>query len=1252
MNKILIFACLTIHLAFNAFTAWAQETGKPFMTVFTTKEINGHVQNWSIIQDHRGVMYVGDGFGVQEYDGATWRLIEAPNGSFARSLAIDANGRIYVGSSGMLGYLEPDATGTMRYVSLMDYITPEDQVFNYVWSAHTTSEGVYFQTRERLFLFRPVENSVNGEPSESWDVKVWKPLENFGYTFLIDGTLYIQQQALGLTKMAGDSLVPVPGGRQFANDRIHVMLPVTGKPGSFLIGTFNRGLFIWDGNKFEPFRISSDPFLRSGTLYTGALLSDGCYALGTMSEGLFIISPDGTTKLHLTQIDGLLSNTISAMYVDKQKNLWLGMDNGIAVLEYDSPLSKYELLAGNSSNDFLRHGNFLYACANNGIQYLAPGESAFRFASGVKGNTQSFYFSIVKDDLFAVTGGGVYKIEGKNAIPVLEVNSLDFIYTYLVPSKQDPSIIFVGLTSGFAVFRYYPGTSQPLRLVSRIDGMFEYIRYVVESEPGIIWLSPSDAGPMRLTFRGPDFSDPVIEKFDERHGLPSGGVIVYNTVRGVAVLTKRGVYSFDPVNKIFSPDPFYKDVPVGRNPDEGIVRSDNAGNIWVCLGGQTVFFEKQQGGEYRLKKEILSRFADDPAITIYPEHDGHTWFGTTNFVARLTPAKQMPESSSFNALVRCIRITGDSIIYNGASTRADSAGIIIPYRMNGVSFDYAAPYFTSPKSNEFRTRLEGFDEEWSAWKSETHRDYTNLPAGIYRFHVQAKNVFDQESREAIYQFQVMPPWYLTWWAYAFYVLLASGILVLLVTLRTRHLHKRSRQLEMTIKERTAEIQSQKDNIEQLSIIGRDITNNLSIGQIINTVYENVNTLMDASVFGIGIYEKEKQALVFPATKEKGITLQQFEYSLKDEDRLATWCFKNQQEVIINDYSIDYSKYIRNLKTALAGENPESILYLPLQHKGRMTGVITAQSFNKNAYTGYHLHMLRNLATYCAIALENADSFHQLKKLLEELRSTQDKLITQSKLAALGTLTAGIAHEIKNPLNFINNFSGLNAELVDELNENVQREKEKLSAGTITEVEEIISNIKQNSIRIQEHGRRADSIVRSMLRHSRGGAGDRQATDINNLLEEAINLTYHGMRAQDTGFNIKIEKSFDISIGRMELVPQEISRAMLNIISNGCYEAHRKKTENAGTFSPVISVKTEKEGNNIKITIRDNGSGIPASVRQNLFTPFFTTKPAGQGTGLGLSIAWDIIVQQHNGRISYNTEEGEESFTEFIIVLPQ
>ena len=332
---------------------------------------------------------------------------------------------------------------------------------------------------------------------------------------------------------------------------------------------------------------------------------------------------------------------------------------------------------------------------------------------------------------------------------------------------------------------------------------------------------------------------------------------------------------------------------------------------------------------------------------------------------------------------------------------------------------------------------------------------------------------------------------------------------------------------------------------------------------------------------------------------------------------------------------------------IAGENPVSVLYLPLWKKDKVIGVISAQSFSKDAYSEYQINILRNLAAYTAIALENADAYRRLAALLDELKSTQDKLVTQSKLAALGALTAGIAHEIKNPLNFVNNFASLNVELAEEVVEEIG--KLELKQETAAELESILKTLKENSEKIREHGRRADSIVKSMLQHSRTGTGEKQPTDINTLLEEAVNLTYHGMRAQDNRFNIKIESDLDKTIDKIGVIPQDISRVFLNLIGNACYETNRKKQISDSEYLPSIAVSTRKSGNMVEIRVRDNGDGIPAEVRDRLFTPFFTTRPAGQGTGLGLSISYDIIVQKHGGQISFRSEEGK--FTEFLVGLP-
>jgi signal transduction histidine kinase len=465
--------------------------------------------------------------------------------------------------------------------------------------------------------------------------------------------------------------------------------------------------------------------------------------------------------------------------------------------------------------------------------------------------------------------------------------------------------------------------------------------------------------------------------------------------------------------------------------------------------------------------------------------------------------------------------------------------------------------------------------------------------------------------------------------------------------------KQSRLIEkqnLELKDALAIVNTQKDDVEQLSRIGRDITSSLSIENIIHTIYRNVNTLMDASIFTIGLHKPEQNALDFPATIRDHHVLPSFSVLLSNENSLEAWCFNSRQEVIINNCSSDCRKYVKHLRDSITGEIPESVLYLPLWNKDKAIGVISAQSYKPEVYTDYHVNMLRNLAAYCAIALDNADAYHRLASLLDELKATQEKLVTQSKLAALGALTAGIAHEIKNPLNFVNNFSALIMDMTDELQELFEKEKETLNPQTSAEIIELLATLQQNAAKIKEHGTRADSIVRNMLQHSRGKAGERKLTEVNVMLEENINLAYHGMRAQDGSFNIQIETVLDPGVGSINIVPQDISRVVLNIVSNGFYEAHRKKQNMGGDFTPKLIVKSRTVAHGIEISIRDNGNGVPAAIRGSLFTPFFTTKPTGQGIGLGLSLSHDIIVQGHNGQLFFETEEGV--YTEFIIRLPK
>lgn len=275
---------------------------------------------------------------------------------------------------------------------------------------------------------------------------------------------------------------------------------------------------------------------------------------------------------------------------------------------------------------------------------------------------------------------------------------------------------------------------------------------------------------------------------------------------------------------------------------------------------------------------------------------------------------------------------------------------------------------------------------------------------------------------------------------------------------------------------------------------------------------------------------------------------------------------------------------------------------------------------------------------------------ELQRTLSNLKEAQSQLVLSEKMASLGQLTAGIAHEIKNPLNFITNFAVLSRELAHELREELVQEKPLVDATRAEEISEILDNLEQNVEKINEHGKRADSIVRGMLLHSRGKAGERQDTDLVALLSEYTNLAYHGMRAQDQSFNVKLETDFDSSIGSVSVVPQDLSRAFLNIVNNACYAANDKRKSATNGFSPTVKVSAKNLGESVEIRVRDNGNGIPRDVIDKIFNPFFTTKPAGAGTGLGLSITYDIIRDGHKGEIVVNTREGE--FTEFVIMIPR
>ena len=340
---------------------------------------------------------------------------------------------------------------------------------------------------------------------------------------------------------------------------------------------------------------------------------------------------------------------------------------------------------------------------------------------------------------------------------------------------------------------------------------------------------------------------------------------------------------------------------------------------------------------------------------------------------------------------------------------------------------------------------------------------------------------------------------------------------------------------------------------------------------------------------------------------------------------------------------------------LKQEGHRTVLSVPMLREGESIGAIVLRRTEVQPFSDKQLALLQTFADQAVIAIGNVRMFEQVQERtkelslsLDNLRSAQDRLVQTQKLASLGQLTAGIAHEIKNPLNFVNNFSALSRELVDELGDAL--EPVALDDIKRGELDELTHMLKSNLEKVVQHGQRADSIVKNMLLHSREGSGERRLVDINAIVDESLNLAYHGARAEKKEFNIRLERSFDPAAGVVDLFPQEITRVLLNLISNGVYAATKRKAEMRDGYEPTIATATRSLGDSVEISIRDNGIGIPHGIKEKIFNPFFTTKPPGEGTGLGLSLSYDIIVKQHSGSIEVDTQPGE--FTEFRVILPR
>jgi signal transduction histidine kinase len=464
--------------------------------------------------------------------------------------------------------------------------------------------------------------------------------------------------------------------------------------------------------------------------------------------------------------------------------------------------------------------------------------------------------------------------------------------------------------------------------------------------------------------------------------------------------------------------------------------------------------------------------------------------------------------------------------------------------------------------------------------------------------------------------------------------------------RTKELYEKN----MSLTKKSEELKESAQELDTLNNIVKIINREVEFGNVMNALLEQGLKLFPQAQQGVAlIFDIETERFQFVASV--GYPLEIFKKTTMTEKEINDTFSQISEEVVKGIYIIRQKNDSAN-ETVFNLTKSKSIMAMSISLEGQLAGFLLFDHNSKsNAFDRSDAQKLSRFRSHAISAFAKAKLLLEIMRINEEVFKTQDQLLVQEKMASLGQLTAGIAHEIKNPLNFVNNFAEGSIELVEELSQTLNNLKANIEKETFIDMEDILGELKQNALDIHENGKRADRIVHSMMDHARNSKGERHSTDINTLVDENINLAYHAYRAIDSSFNISIQKNYENTLAPVEIVQPDVGRVVLNILSNACYAVIEKQKNEGDAYSPELIISTKSVNGDIEIRIRDNGPGISKEIQEKIFNPFFTTKPTGEGnTGLGLSISYDIIVQQHQGKLEVESKPGQ--YTEFVIRLPK
>lgn len=760
-----------------------------------------HSQNWAFQQDRRGILYVANQATLLQYDGLKWTAVDIPNDT-ARSLAVDHNGTIFVGGNNEIGFLKPNDKGTQKYHSLVNRLEKKHRNFSWVFSTYCNKQGAFFRSAKYIFHWN------------YRDINVWETPDRFDGAFSCLGTIFVHGKKTGLMQIKNGSLSPTPGGQALKGKKIALIVEHGKKPGNLLVGTRLNGFYTYDGKTFNPFPTGMDEYLKKNQLYHGIALnvSPGHLALTTKKGGLVIMDDEGNAKGIYNTSMGLLSDNIKNVYEDVQGNLWLATENGIAKIEYSSPLTIY--------NDRLnlkglvlavtKHENQMVAGTSWGVFYLDPG-TGFRQVPGINGMCYALLSR--GKSLLTAANAGVLAVENREARQKL----LDIPSYALMPSTAAPHRVWAGTERGLFALTTSPDGNE-WKIERRFDNINVPIKTIAEDHKGNLWLGTQTRTLIKVDFpiKGRIENHSITTYAGDK--LPFSKARVYWADGHVIFATDKGIYRFDSQKKKPVPDNTLGKEFMGGNIEVFLIKEAPNRRIWFHSQGLNYSAQPLPGGTFQTvpldfpglpRKQVNCIFA--------PDNGGPVWFaGDAGLIVYDTHNKK---TSPFNLLIRRVEVNDRLVLNNFDELGKKSAGsgsnpLEIPYDQRNIKFEYAAPFFTDESALRYRYFLQGSDSHWSKWSASGTRDYIGLEPGDYRFRVKAKNTYGHESGERAFHFTILPPWYRSWWAYSlagflFFLLLFSGM-----RMRLAKLQRDKRKLQKLIDNATVEIRDKNRLLEK------------------------------------------------------------------------------------------------------------------------------------------------------------------------------------------------------------------------------------------------------------------------------------------------------------------------------------------------------------------------------------------------------------------------------------------------------